>query len=155
MKCCHYERHLTDINDTFYSDQCILPLFFVIPFYCGGAISSQNDSQVSIQVCHLMWGSTSLYLPSEPCIYTFHTLTHSYLVGRSMVVGHILTVHTCSLMCTNHIDTTAYTPAFLLSQVPLVYMWSTAQLGIVSYHTFGAMPVGWSPIHVLTRLMIA
>ena len=61
--------------------------------------------------------------------------THSYLVGRSMVVGHIPMVHTCSLMCTNHMKMMAHTPAFLLSWVPLVYKWSTAQLDIVRYHT--------------------
>ena len=42
-----------------------------------------------------------------------------------MVVGHILMVHTYSLMFTNHIDMTAHTPAFLPSWVPLIYMWST------------------------------
>ena len=67
-----------------------------------------------------------------------------------MVVGHIPMVHTCSLMCINHIDMTAHTSAFLLSWVPLIYMWSAAQLGMVMYHTFGAMSVGQSPIHVLT-----
>ena len=103
-----------------------------------------------------MWGTASLYLPSEPYINTFHTLTHPYLVGRSMVFGHIPMVHTCSLMCTSHIDMTAHTPAFFLpSWVLLIYIWSTAQLGIASFHTFGAMPVGQSPIHILTGFMIA
>ena len=32
---------------------------------------------------------------------------------RSMVVGHVLMVHTCSFMCTNHIDMIAHPPAFL------------------------------------------
>ena len=41
--------------------------------------------------------------------------THSHMVNadRNMVVGHILMVHTCSYMCTNHIDIIAHTPAFL------------------------------------------
>ena len=29
-----------------------------------------------------------------------------------MVVGHILMIHTCSLICPNHIEMTAHTPAF-------------------------------------------
>ena len=33
--------------------------------------------------------------------------------GRSMVVGHVPKVHTCSFMCTNHINMTAHTLAFL------------------------------------------
>ena len=32
---------------------------------------------------------------------------------RSMVVGHVQTVHTCSFMCNNHIDIIAHTLAFL------------------------------------------
>ena len=46
-----------------------------------------------------------------------------------------LTVHMWSLMCTNYIDMTAHTLAFLPNWVPLVYMWSAAQLGLVAYHT--------------------
>ena len=42
-----------------------------------------------------------------------HTHTHMVTVDRSMVVGHVPTVHTCSFMCTNHIDMIAHTPAFL------------------------------------------
>ena len=87
--------------------------FLVIPLYWGGATSSQINSLWSIWVCHLMWGSASIYPPSEPYIYSFHTFTNSYQVGKSMVVGHILMVHTCSLMCTNHIDMMAHTQAFL------------------------------------------
>ena len=45
--------------------------------------------------------------------HTFTHFTHSYLVGRGMVVGHILMVHICSFLCTNHIDMTAHTPPFL------------------------------------------
>ena len=82
-----------------------------------------------------MWGSASLYLPLEPCIYTFCTLTYSYLVGRSMVVRHIPMVHTCSLMCTNHIDMTAHTQAFFTkSGTTHIYVkHSTAWHRLVSY----------------------
>ena len=53
-------------------------------------------------------------------------------------------------MHTNNTYMTAHTPAIFTESG----MWSAAQLGIVTYH-FGSMLVGWSPIHVLTRLMIA
>ena len=52
--------------------------FLVIPLYWGGATSSHIISLGSIQAQHLMWSSASLYLPSEPHIYSFHTFTHSY-----------------------------------------------------------------------------
>ena len=42
-----------------------------------------------------------------------HSLAHSLMVDRSMVVGHVLLDHTCSSMCTSDIDMTAHTPAFL------------------------------------------
>ena len=53
------------------------------------------------------WGNTqclSIHLIAPP------TTLQS---GRSMVVGHVPMVHTCSLMCTNHIDMIAHTLAFL------------------------------------------
>ena len=52
-------------------------------------------------------------LPLSAFRTTHLLISHSYLVGRSMVVWHILMVHTCSLICTNHIDMTAHIPAFL------------------------------------------
>ena len=42
-----------------------------------------------------------------------HTCTHSFMVDRSTVAGHVAMVHMCSFMYTNHIDMTAHTPAFL------------------------------------------
>ena len=49
------------------------------------------------------------------CLQCCHSHTHSHLVTveRSMVVGHVAMVHTCSFMCTNHIDMIAHTAAFL------------------------------------------
>ena len=106
---------------------------FVIPLYWGGATSSQINSLGSIHVCHLMWHIASLYLPSEPHIYSFHLLTHSYLVGRSMVVWYIPMIHTCSLMCTNHIDMTAHSSlSYWVRYHSYTY---AAQLGIVMYLT--------------------
>ena len=49
---------------------------------------------------------TSVHTHSHP------SCTHSHLVGRSMLVGHVPTVHTSSLMYTNHIGMMAQIPAF-------------------------------------------
>ena len=38
---------------------------------------------------------------------------HSLMADRSMVVGHVPMDHTCSFMCTSHIEMTAHIPAFL------------------------------------------
>ena len=53
-----------------------------------------------------------LFLSFNPSTQHF-LLLHSFLVDRSMVVGHVLKDHTCSFMCTSHIDMTAHNPAFL------------------------------------------
>ena len=42
-----------------------------------------------------------------------HSHIHSLIVDRSSVVGHVWMDHTCSFMCTNHIDMTPHSPAFL------------------------------------------
>ena len=60
-------------------------------------------------------------LPSHMRQYLFlsfgpsmqHSLAHSLMADRSTVVGHVLMDHTCSFMCTSHIDMTAHMPAFL------------------------------------------
>ena len=51
-------------------------------------------------------------VPPRVCFqsHAFTNFTHTWLVG--MVVRHILTVHICSLMCTNLIDMTAQILAF-------------------------------------------
>ena len=51
-------------------------------------------------------------MPSNNCLQCSHTYTHLFMIDRSMVVGHVPTVHTCSFMCTNHIDMIAHTSAF-------------------------------------------
>ena len=82
---------------------CIIPLFF------RGAILSQINFLESIQVSHLIWGKTSFSFS----LSMQHLFRHSLMVDRSMVVGHVLMVHTCSFMCTSYIGMTAHTPAFL------------------------------------------
>ena len=82
------------LSTVLYSDWFILGqaklLSFFIHLYSGGATSSQINFLGNIQVCHLMRGSVSVYLPSQPYIYLF-SCTHTF---RSMAVGHILMVHT-------------------------------------------------------------
>ena len=72
-----------------------------------------------------------------------------------MVAGHILIVHTCSLMCTNHIDMTAHTPAFFtkLGTTCIYVEHSIAGHSHVSH--LGAMQLEQLPMHVLTKLMNA
>ena len=85
MKCCHYERHLTNISGTFYSDQFILAktqLFSLSFLY----IEEESPPPISTP-----WAA-------------YRSATSCGAVPLSMVVGHILMVHTCSLMWTNHID---------------------------------------------------
>ena len=58
---------------------------------------------------HLMRGSTSLSF--DPSMQ--HLRIHSLIVDRSTVAGHVPMDHTCSFMCTSHIDMTAHNPAFI------------------------------------------
>ena len=57
--------------------------------------------------------STSVWQPGETHSVSAFALLHILQSGRSVVVGHVLMVHTCSFMCTNHIDMIAHTLAFL------------------------------------------
>ena len=74
---------------------------------------------------------------------------------EALWLGVNLMVHRWSLMCTNHIDITAHTPAFFteLGTTPIYVEWSTAGYSHESH--YGAMLAGWSAIPVLTGLMIA
>ena len=90
-----------------YSDWFIVVQVWLLSF-CHSFILKRSHLLLdqlpgSLHICHLILGSASLYLPSEPHIYSL-SLTHSYLVGRGMVVGHISTVYTYDLICTKHID---------------------------------------------------
>ena len=85
-----------------------------------GATPSQINSLRSIQVT---WQLYSVHQPMETHIVSGFALSHTPTIhythiiqlksGRSMVVGHVPMVHTCSFMHTNHIDMIAHTPAFL------------------------------------------
>ena len=52
-----------------------------------------------------------LFLSFGPSVQYLHI--HSLIVDRSIVVGHVRMDHTCSFMCTYHIDMTSHSPAFL------------------------------------------
>ena len=114
MKCCQYERHLTNISGTFtVTCSCLArsQLFSLSFLY----IEKEPPPARSTPWEAYRSGTSCETVPPSICLqshafYTFHTLTHLYLVDRSMVVGYILMVHMCSLMCTNHIDMTAHPP---------------------------------------------
>ena len=74
---------------------------------------------------------------------------------EALWLGANLMVHRWPLMCANHIDMIEHTPAFFtkLGTTRIYVECSTAGPSHVSH--YGALPAGWSPIHVLTRLMIA
>ena len=103
MKCSHYERTLTNINGI-YSDQFILAkvqLFSLSFLYIEEEPSPARSTPWGAYRSSTSCGALppSMYLQSH--IFT-HLLTHSFLLGRSMVVGHIPIVHTCSLICQSH-----------------------------------------------------
>ena len=74
----------------------------------------------------------------------------------ALQLGTNLMVHRLSLMCTNHIDMTAHTPAFFTEagSTHIYVQCSTAGPSHLSSH-YEAMPAGQSPMHVLAWLMIA
>ena len=94
---------------------------YFIPVW-GGGYPSQINSLGSIQV---IWQLYSTCQPIETilcfCIcliaHTYNTIDYVHIIqlksGRSMVVGHVLRVRTCSFMCTNPIEMIAHTTAFL------------------------------------------
>ena len=135
-----YHRHFTVTSSFWLRPSSFSLSFFYIEEEPPPPRSTVWGAYMSAISCGTV--PSSICLQSHICTH----FTHSRLVGRSMVVGHILTVHTCSLICTNHIDMAAHTPAFiLLSWVPLIYMWSAAQLGIVMYHTLEQCPQDCHP----------
>ena len=125
LPCVYFHRLLWEIViiiiiiDTWYSAMhephisvvvtCTLHCFFLhrpLFLYCvipswGGATPCQINSLGSIQACNLKWA-----------VLLFIIQPFSAVV-RSTVLGHVLTDHTCSFMCTNHIDMIVHNPAFL------------------------------------------
>ena len=100
------------------------------------------------------------------CCFTWHTqLVKPFAIMTSLSLileelealwlGMNLIVHRQSLMCTNDIDMTAHSSAFFtkLGTTYIYVQCSTAGPSHVSHSE--AVLAGQSPIHVLTRLMIA
>ena len=118
--------------------------------FLRGATSSHLNSLGSIQGCCLIWHT---HLVKPLTIITCLSLVLEGLEALWLSVN--LMVHRWSLMCTNHTDMIAHTPAFFtkLGTTCIYLECSTAGASHVSH--YGAMPAEWSPIHVLTRLMIA
>ena len=94
-----------------FSFSCSGHFFQTVSFHFswGGATPYPINSLGSIQVCHLILSNTSFSFG----LSMQHSFTHSLMADRSIVVGHIQTVHMHSFMCTSHIGMTAHTPAFL------------------------------------------
>ena len=103
-------------------------------------LPSQLPGEYTAVLPHIVH-STLSHFPSHPVYLTLEEL-------ETLWFGVSLMVCRWPLMCTNHIDMTAHTPAFLSSWVRLVYIYiyiyiymcvcvcvSAAQMGIVTYHT--------------------
>ena len=115
-----------------------------------GVTSSHLNSLGSIQWCCLTWHIQ----PLKP----FTIMTSFSLIPETLEalwLGMNPMVHRWSLMCTNHIEMAAHTPVFFTKSgtTHLYVECSTAGPSHVSH--YGAMLVGPSPIHVLTRCMVA
>ena len=123
-------------------------LLYLTRFW-GGATSSHLNSLESIQGCCFTW-CTHLVKPLT--IITCLSLVLEEL--EALWLGVIQWSHRWSLMCMNHIDMITHPSLFTKLGTTCMYVeCSTAGPSHVSLYE--AMPAGWSPIHVLTRLMIA
>ena len=96
--------------------------------------------------------------PPPPISTLWGAYTHLSLVLEELEAlwwAANLMVHKWTLMCANHIDMIAHTPAFFTkSDTTHIYVeCSTAGPSHIAH--YGAMLAGWSPIHVLTGLIIA
>ena len=128
----------------------VLANLLVSSQFLRGATSSHLNSLGSIQGCCLIQHT---HLVKPLTIITCLSLVLEEL--EALWLGMNPMVHRWSLMCANHIDMIAHTPAFFTeSGTTHIYVeCSTAGPSHISH--YGAMPAGWSPIHVLTGLMIA
>ena len=98
-------------------------------------------------------------------------LCHSFVRGSHLLSSQLPGEHTGHKTASRHSEpiwNAHYSSTCHCCQVPILHLgemrhtWNS-HLAQVCYSTagpshvshYGAMPVGWSPIHVLTRLMIA
>ena len=104
-----YQKHFTIFT-------CPRP--FSVSFLCEKEPPPPRSTPWGVYRCHGSYVhiSASAQQPRETHNVSAFALLHPPTIlqsGRSMVVGHVLMVHTCSFMCTNHVDMIAHTPAFL------------------------------------------
>ena len=108
--------------------------------FLRGATSSHLNSLGSIQGCCLIWHT---HLVKPLAIITCLSLLPEEL--EALWLGMNPMVHRWSLMCANHIDMIAHSPAFFTKLgTTCIYMWSAAQLGLFTYHT---MEQCWQDSH--------
>ena len=109
----------------------VLANLLYLTFFGGEATSSHLNSLGSIQGCCLI---QHVHLVRPLAIITCLSLVSEEL--ETLWLGTNPMVHVQPLMCANHIDMIAHTPAFFIeSGTTHIYVWSAAQLGIATYHT--------------------
>ena len=71
------------------------------------------------------WQLYLVHQSRETNCFCIHLITHTYSTIHAIQLksevwwwGHVLTVHTCSFMCTNHVDMIVHTLAFLWVREP-------------------------------------
>ena len=140
-----------------FSFSCSGHFFHTVLFHIswGGATLSQINSLGSIQVCHLIMGNTSFsfHLSMQ------HSFAHSLMADRSIVVGHILMVHTFFYVQQLYRHDSTHPSHFMSWGTlwePLVcsYDISHSRTWQVSITSLAATTVclRWLPIQVLTGL---
>ena len=105
-------RFLHHIRSTLFT--CARP--FSVSFLCEKEPPPLRSTLRGAYRCHgsCVHISASARQPGETQCFCIHFIAPPTILqsGRNMVVGHVPMIHTCSFMCTNHIDMIAYTPAF-------------------------------------------
>ena len=116
--------------------------------FWGGATSSQLNSLGSIQGCCLIQHT---HLVKPLAIITCLSLVLEEL--EALWLGMNLMVHRWSLKCAKHKGMIAHTPAFFTESGTTCMYVECSIAGPSHISHYGAMPPGWSPIHVFTGLM--
>ena len=106
MKCYHYEGTL----QYHFTIVLLRPLLHTVSFFIEGEPPPPRSTPWGAYRPAISYKAVPLY---HLAYSMWHSLTHSLIADRRMVVGHVPMDHTCSLMCTSHIDMTAHNPAFL------------------------------------------
>ena len=119
---------------TFYST---LQDYWLRPFYCT---VSHHYEEEPTPPRSTPWGAYRSAATTQ-CMNLWIICLHSHTsliaspsyADRSMVVGHILMVHTCSFLYTCHIDMTVHTPSFLwLGDHSTNLLWGEAHMHFIA-----------------------